>query len=87
MYSYTEFEYVGARSKPDRLVFTWGVADHGGLGRASFVRPDPSKRQYHLAFIHHPHRLEFGEYHDVRVQSLRLFIVTIILFFYYFCGS
>ncbi|KAK4297550.1 hypothetical protein Pmani_030041 [Petrolisthes manimaculis] len=60
-----EFEYVGARSTPDRLVFTWGVADHGGLGRASFVRPDHSKGQHHMAYVHHPHRLEFGEYHDV----------------------
>lgn len=60
-----EFEYVGARSRPDTLIFTWGIADHGALGRASFVRPEPKKNQHHLPYVHHPHRLEFGEYHKV----------------------
>ncbi|KAG7160373.1 RCC1-like G exchanging factor-like protein-like [Homarus americanus] len=60
-----EFEYVGARSQPDTLIYTWGVADHGALGRASFVRPDHKNRQQHLSYVHHPHRLGFGEYHKI----------------------
>lgn len=60
-----EFEYVAPSSKPDTLIYTWGVADHGGLGRASFVRPDPKKKQTHWPYRHHPHRLGFGEYYKV----------------------
>ncbi|XP_050727668.1 RCC1-like G exchanging factor-like protein isoform X2 [Eriocheir sinensis] len=60
-----EFEFIGKRSRPDTLLFTWGVADHGGLGRASFIRPDASKKQHHRSYVHHPHRVEFGEYHKV----------------------
>ncbi|XP_045131422.1 RCC1-like G exchanging factor-like protein isoform X2 [Portunus trituberculatus] len=60
-----EFEYVGKSSRPDTLVFTWGVADHGGLGRPSFVRPDTSKKQTRMSYMHHPHRAEFGENHKV----------------------
>lgn len=61
----TEVEYVGTRSQPDKLVYTWGVANHGALGRPSFIRPDKEKRQYRLQFMQHPHRLAFGEYHKV----------------------
>ncbi|KAK7084561.1 Williams-Beuren syndrome chromosome region 16 protein [Halocaridina rubra] len=60
-----EFQYVGSRSKPDTLLYVWGVADHGGLGRPSFVRPDPKKRQHHMAYRYSPHRLNFGEYYKV----------------------
>lgn len=60
-----EFEYVGKSSRPDTLLFTWGIADHGGLGRASFVRPDTAKKQKPMHYMHHPHRAEFGEYHKV----------------------
>lgn len=60
-----EFEYVGKSSHPDTLVFTWGVADHGGLGRASFIRPDLSKSQKPMSYMHHPHRVAFGEIHKV----------------------
>ncbi|KAK4289881.1 hypothetical protein Pmani_037178 [Petrolisthes manimaculis] len=64
-----ELPEFGAKSMPDRLVFMWGVADHGGLGRALFVSPDHSKGQHHLSFVHHKYRLEFGEYPDVVVQE------------------
>lgn len=60
-----EVEYVGTRSQPDKLVYTWGVANHGALGRPSFIRPDKEKRQHRLQFVQHPHRLAFGEYHKV----------------------
>ncbi|XP_045609753.1 RCC1-like G exchanging factor-like protein [Procambarus clarkii] len=60
-----EFEYVGVHSRPDTLIYTWGVADHGALGRASLVRPEHKKKQHHLHYLHHPHRLEFGEYFKV----------------------
>lgn len=60
-----EFEYIGQSSQPDTLVFTWGVADHGAIGRSSFVRPDHKKKQKHMPYMHHPHRLDFGEYHKV----------------------
>lgn len=46
-------------------MYTWGVANHGALGRPSFIRPDKEKRQYRLQFMQHPHRLAFGEYHKV----------------------
>ncbi|CAL4072884.1 unnamed protein product, partial [Meganyctiphanes norvegica] len=54
-----EFEYVGVNRKSDILLYTWGVAAHGGLGRGTFVRPG-KKYSRPMDYCHHPHRLGFG---------------------------
>ncbi|XP_064111602.1 RCC1-like G exchanging factor-like protein [Macrobrachium nipponense] len=61
-----EFQFVGLRNKADTLAYVWGVADHGGLGRASFLRPDPKSRQKRMHYRFTPHRLGLGEYYEVK---------------------
>ncbi|XP_068227515.1 RCC1-like G exchanging factor-like protein [Palaemon carinicauda] len=61
-----EFQFTGLRDNADVLVYVWGVADHGGLGRASFVRPDFKAGQKIMHYKFKPHRLGIGEYYEVK---------------------
>lgn len=59
-----EFEYAGRNQKSDTLLYVWGVAAHGALGRGTFVRPG-KKYSRVMDYCQHPHRLGFGEFYEL----------------------
>ncbi|KAK2720141.1 hypothetical protein QYM36_004148 [Artemia franciscana] len=62
------FQYASSEPKTHKRIYTWGVAAHGAQGDGEFVRPKNRSIQPKLA-VKRPHRLEFGEFHDVKDVS------------------